>query len=310
VGRLYTKKELIARFARPGAVPTRPDLQRWARMLGGRLGPGTVSNAPHVHDVLAVPTLSPAAQKATIMAGGAAEIHALGGPLAPPVMGAPILAPGSSVWGGLSLLAVGATRLATRTAPGRAAIRKLTGRAVTAPPPMSLSGRAGLAATAVIGAVTAASAFEGTAALIERARETARPRNQLVPRTSTPAVRNGDRIMPHEGTGQSIELFREGHGGGFGMGTMPAGNAIVNSWTANGVPFVQAANGQIAVQRKNGTVKVYRPAKMIVVSRNPRIGTLLRAHKRIDKLMKGIQKRAPKARAPRSSKGIHHSRDI
>lgn len=55
------------------------------------------------------------------------------------------------------------------------------------------------------------------------------------------------------------------------------------------------SDGRIAALRANGTVKVYRPQKHIVVSRNPRLGTLARAASRLDKLTRAL------VRAPRQA---------
>jgi len=220
---------------------------------------------------------------------------------------------GGTIRAAATVLAVGGARLLTRFGPTRSLLGRVTGRVIPAPRPLPIAGRIGLGLTALGGAVAGGAGFEGALQLIERAASSVGSGTTALARTEPTALMGG--TMPDEpGSGQSLNAFRQGHGGGgFGMGAMPGGDAIVNSWTANGVPFVQAADGRIAVQRKNGTVKVYRPPKMIVVSRNPRIGTLLRAHKRIDKLMKGIQKRAPRARAPRAAPrgaGIHHARDV
>lgn len=54
------------------------------------------------------------------------------------------------------------------------------------------------------------------------------------------------------------------------------------------VNFYKLINGQIAVRRPDGSYKVYRPQKHIVVSRNPRTGTLIRADKRLSKLVMGL----------------------
>ena len=58
---------------------------------------------------------------------------------------------------------------------------------------------------------------------------------------------------------------------------------VVKSWQTfpGGPVFTQFSNGKIAVRKKNGTLKVYRPARNIVISRNPRVRTLLRADSRL-----------------------------
>lgn len=79
---------------------------------------------------------------------------------------------------------------------------------------------------------------------------------------------------------------------GEGVPGLPAG-AIAKSWHTGTAQFFLLTDGRIAAQRKNGTYKIYRPHKSIVVPRNPRIGTLIAADKRIDKLMKGLTRRLP-----------------
>ena len=73
-------------------------------------------------------------------------------------------------------------------------------------------------------------------------------------------------------------------------GHLPAGTTIVKTWNTGTAQFARLADGRIAVQRKDGTIKVYRPQKHIVIPRNPRIGTLIRADKRLDRLVKGLRK--------------------
>jgi len=86
-----------------------------------------------------------------------------------------------------------------------------------------------------------------------------------------------------------------GRGGGGGMVPFDPGG-VAYSWNTGTAEFHRLADGRIAVQRKNGTWKVYRPSKHIVVSRNPRVGTLIRADKRIDRLMRGLSRRMPQKR--------------
>lgn len=70
----------------------------------------------------------------------------------------------------------------------------------------------------------------------------------------------------------------------------PTGAMVTNTWVANGTPFVQTADGWIYVQRRNGSIKRYRPPKNIVISRNPRVGSLLKADKKLSRLKKGLRK--------------------
>jgi len=73
---------------------------------------------------------------------------------------------------------------------------------------------------------------------------------------------------------------------------LPAGNTIVKVWYANGTPFAKLLDGRIAVQKGDGTIKTYRPQKMIVISRNPKIGSLLRGHRRTSRLLNKIAKQS------------------
>ncbi len=67
---------------------------------------------------------------------------------------------------------------------------------------------------------------------------------------------------------------------------------VVKSWTTfpGGPIFTMFSNGKIAVRKKNGVLKVYRPKKHIVISSNPRVGTLLRADARLDSLTSRLRK--------------------
>lgn len=76
---------------------------------------------------------------------------------------------------------------------------------------------------------------------------------------------------------------------GEGVPGIPAG-AIVKRWSTGTAVFYKLADGRIAAQRKDGSFRIYRPKKHIVVSSNPRVGTLLRADARLDKLVKGLSK--------------------
>lgn len=91
-------------------------------------------------------------------------------------------------------------------------------------------------------------------------------------------------FMPAPGTGRSMARLP-----GVG-GQLPAGTTIVKTWHTGTAAFARLADGRIAVQRKDGTIKTYRPQKHIVIPRNPRVGTLIRADKRLDRLTKGLRK--------------------
>lgn len=87
-----------------------------------------------------------------------------------------------------------------------------------------------------------------------------------------------------------------------------APGAVVKTWSTRGVSvtFYKLSDGRIACQKKDGTWKIWRPAKHLVISRNPKVNALLRADKKIDKLMKALARRAgvsrrrarPAARTP------------
>lgn len=66
---------------------------------------------------------------------------------------------------------------------------------------------------------------------------------------------------------------------------------VIKQWQTfpGGPVFTQFSNGKIAVRKKNGQLKVYRPARNIVVSRNPRVRTLLRADSRLDNLISKLR---------------------
>lgn len=73
---------------------------------------------------------------------------------------------------------------------------------------------------------------------------------------------------------------------------LPGRDTIVKVWFANNTPFARLLDGRIAVQRADGTIKTYRPQKMIVISRNPKIGSLLRGHRRTSQLLNKIAKQS------------------
>jgi len=88
----------------------------------------------------------------------------------------------------------------------------------------------------------------------------------------------------HKGAGQSIRSLP-----GVG-GMLPNKDMVVKTWNTGTAQFARLADGRMAVQKKDGTIKTWRPAKHIVIPRNPRVATLLRAEKRIDRLAKGLRK--------------------
>ncbi len=66
----------------------------------------------------------------------------------------------------------------------------------------------------------------------------------------------------------------------------------VKSWTTGTVGMYLFPDGKIGCYKKNGIWKEWRPARHIVVPRNPRIGTLLRAHRRTTRLVTGLARQA------------------
>lgn len=82
--------------------------------------------------------------------------------------------------------------------------------------------------------------------------------------------------------------------GGPGLAEPPA-QQVVKEWETQGAQFYLLTDGRIAVYgKKSKRWRVYRPQKHIVVPRNPRLGTLLRATKRIDRMWVGIRKKTRK----------------
>lgn len=100
----------------------------------------------------------------------------------------------------------------------------------------------------------------------------------------------GSRVAPvggrqmHPGTGRAMARLP-----GVG-GHLPPGTTVVKTWSTGTAEFARLLDGRIAVQKKDGTIKVYRPQKHIVIPRNPRVGTLIRADKRLERLVKGLRK--------------------
>jgi len=90
--------------------------------------------------------------------------------------------------------------------------------------------------------------------------------------------------MAHRGAGKAM-----GQLPGVG-GTLPSKDTVVKVWSTGTAEFARLLDGRIAVQKKDGTIKTYRPQKHIVIPRNPRVGTLIRADKRLDTLTKGLRK--------------------
>lgn len=68
---------------------------------------------------------------------------------------------------------------------------------------------------------------------------------------------------------------------------------IAYSWNTGTAEFYRLIDGRIAVQNKKGVWKIYRPAKHLVISKNPRTRTLIKAEKRLNKIIKGLARMSP-----------------
>jgi len=161
--------------------------------------------------------------------------------------------------------------------------------------------------------------FETGVTMGERARmaveETARiGATRLLEQRVTPQIpTREDSIMPVAGKPIGMEVFgAPGLPGGpmvpvrggplapiMPGETVPA-DQIVKVWTTNpavGYPrFGKLADGRGVVQKIDGSIKTFRFPKHIVVSRNPRIRSLSRAAKRLDKLTAGLMKAPAQAK--------------
>jgi len=98
------------------------------------------------------------------------------------------------------------------------------------------------------------------------------------------AVTGRGQQMAHRGAGKAM-----GQLPGVG-GQLPSKDTVVKVWTTGTANFARLLDGRIAVQKKDGTIKTYRPQKHIVIPRNPRVRTLMRADKRLERLTKGLRK--------------------
>ena len=77
-----------------------------------------------------------------------------------------------------------------------------------------------------------------------------------------------------------------------GIPGLKQGEVPVRRWTNGTWVFYTLSTGRIATQKANGIWKIWRPQKHIVIPRNPRVGTLVRGHKRTSKLLKKLKKQA------------------
>lgn len=202
--------------------------------------------------------------------------------------------PGLGLVGGLGKAigqaGVSLTRGLLRSPGTRQAAERLAGRATTLRPLFGRGPSLGQAAAftgGVIAAETIIGAGEGILDLAQRRLAGAPPQQQLAQ-----TQQRGLATMQH-GTGRSIQTLP-----GVG-GMLPPGTTIVKTWNTGTAQFARLADGRIAVQRKDGTIKVYRPQKHIVIPRNPRVGTLIRADKRLNRLVVGLRKVVDRGRTRR-----------
>jgi len=98
--------------------------------------------------------------------------------------------------------------------------------------------------------------------------------------------------------GANMGLFGVDWGDIFGLGQGDiadiTGQKVVQSWNTGTAKFYRTMDGKIHTFTKSGVLKSWRPAKHIVVSKNPRMRTMIRANNRLDKLMKGVAKAVSK----------------
>jgi len=219
---------------------------------------------------------------------------------------APEIKVGFGPAGGTKALAARAAAAIVRRTPLRTKAEGFLSRPIAPPKRLALpAGRtiaraAGGTAVAVVGATAAEkgfdilkrnapqfgkSVFEGltSGAAQDLAGQLAKGVSQFGPRLPKITKPMGGAVSAH-GAGQSISTLP-----GLG-GTLPPRDTVVKVWNTGTAQFARLADGRIAVQKKDGTIKVYRPQKHIVIPRNPRVGTLIRADKRLKRLVKGLKK--------------------
>lgn len=83
------------------------------------------------------------------------------------------------------------------------------------------------------------------------------------------------------------------------IGTQISGGAVpstfgtvAKTWSTGTAKFYMNQRGKIGCFKKNGIWKEWYPARHIVVPRNPRIGTLIKADKRVDTMISRLARRA------------------
>lgn len=77
--------------------------------------------------------------------------------------------------------------------------------------------------------------------------------------------------------------------GGMPRGDSPPNEIVAYKWNTGTAVFYRLIDGRIAVRKRNGVWRVYRPAKHIVLSRNPRVGQLLKADKQLTRMVRGMR---------------------
>jgi hypothetical protein len=78
----------------------------------------------------------------------------------------------------------------------------------------------------------------------------------------------------------------------FNQGSSIPGVFVTRVWSnpTTGLRGARLSDGRMIAERKDGTLKIYRPQKPIVVTRNPRLRSFVRAEERLHKLGKRLKK--------------------
>ena len=153
-------------------------------------------------------------------------------------------------------------------------------------------GTAGVRQAGAVGATIAAGAASGAvAAGLTLATQHAPEAVELVERAVHKQVfgrRQGEQAMAlpqqHQ-PGASVFTMQRG-------AAVPMGAFVTKVWTNpyTGLKGAKLSDGRMVAQRKDGSLKVYRPEKPIVVTRNPRLRSFVRAEERLHKLGKRMKK--------------------
>ena len=195
---------------------------------------------------------------------------------------------GPAPGGAIRQAGVAIGRLLLRSPGTRQAAEKIAGRATTLKP-FGRGPTLGQAAAFTGGVIAAETILQAGEKFLDYA---AAPFQAA--QVSIPSPQRGVATMQH-GTGRSLQTLP-----GVG-GMLPPGTTIVKTWHTGTAAFARLADGRMAVQRKDGTIKVWRPQKHIVIPRNPRVGTLIRADKRLQRLTTGLRKVVDRGRTRRKA---------